>query len=123
MASDSVIDSSSYGRAGAGIGMRATWGFKDLLIVVGLGIFTILVFGLVFVAPVSSHFGKHAGETNFAVAVVSGGWELALAGLVYWRVRRSGGNGASLGLVGPYQVTETPWRHIGWHGGWSVSKL
>jgi len=123
MASDSVTDSSSYNHPGAGIGARATWGFKDLLIVIGLGISTILVFGIVFVAPISSHFGKHSGEANFAVAVVSGGWELALAGLVYWRVRRSGGNGASLGLVGPYDVRDTPWRHIGWHGGWSVTKL
>jgi membrane protease YdiL (CAAX protease family) len=123
MAAEPEIETSLDGRAGYGIGARATWGLKDVGLVAALAVSTLLLYSILLFSPVDAHFGKDSGEANLALALVSIVWDLTLVGLVFWRVRHAGGDGASLGLRGPRLVVDTPFKMIGWRGPWTIAKL
>jgi membrane protease YdiL (CAAX protease family) len=99
--------------AGQGIGARATWRLRDLGYGIGAAIVALLVLQGVLVGPALAAFGEHDTRTQAMALVATIAWDGALAGIVYWLVKRRGGTWSSLGWRRPCEGEDwSVWRIV-----------
>jgi membrane protease YdiL (CAAX protease family) len=93
--------------AGQGIGARATWRVRDIIIAVVMAVVSIMVLALAVIVPATEIFGEDSSGARAFSAVTIAVWDGTLILIVWWRARRSGGSWANLGWRRPWEGE--PW--------------
>jgi membrane protease YdiL (CAAX protease family) len=102
--------------AGQGIGARATWSVRDIVLGIVLAVLAVFILQLMFVAPAFLAGYDEDDSLTQGLAIVSNlVWNGALVWLVYMFAKRRGGSWASLGW-------RRPWEGESWSG-WRLAGL
>jgi membrane protease YdiL (CAAX protease family) len=107
-----ALDSSLYGRPGAGIGARASWSIGDIFIAIGMALSSFFVVAGALILPVASKYGEKSTEALAVQSLAVILWDLSLVAIVYWRARKHAGTWADLGLRGPWQDGSWTWARL-----------
>jgi membrane protease YdiL (CAAX protease family) len=101
--------------AGQGIGARATWSIRDIVLGVVLAVASVILLQILFVVPVLAAGYDEDDSLTQGVAVISNlVWNVVLVLLVYWMAKRRGGSWASLGWRAPWRGERwSRWRLLG----------
>jgi len=94
-----------------GIGTRATWSIRDIILAIVLAVLSIVFFGLSIILPAVQVFGEDTSGARAFQGLTIAIWDASLVGIVYLLARRKGGTWANLGWREPWEgETWTLWK-------------
>jgi len=98
-------------RKGAGIGSRATWTGRDLLVGIALAVLSLLMLGACIAYPAEAAFGKNQSASRAFLSLTILLWDGSLVLIVLWLTKRRGATPSDLGWQLPWQnETWSIWR-------------
>src|SRR5688572_25721121 len=98
-------------RRGEGIGARATWSIRDIVLAIILAVLSIVFFGLSIILPAVEVFGEDTPGARAFQGLTIVIWDASLVAIVYLLAKRKGGAWANLGWREPWQgETWTFWK-------------
>jgi membrane protease YdiL (CAAX protease family) len=96
---------------GEGVGARATWTLRDILVGIILSVLSLLLLGASIAFPAEALLGKDEPKTRALLALTILLWDGSLVLLVNWLARRRGGTASSLGWCPTWENESwSPWR-------------